>query len=80
MNWTWNVRSRDGAMNGLEFARCTTAGGFHQVLVYAAPAQATVGPDTVLAGSRHARTVPGTVGCRSCVTDAGVLSAVDRQQ
>jgi len=27
MNWTWNVRSNDGAMNGLEFARCTTAGG-----------------------------------------------------
>jgi hypothetical protein len=25
MNWTWNVRSNDGAMNGLEFARCTTA-------------------------------------------------------
>ena len=42
MNWTWTLRSRDGAMNGLEFARCTTAGGFHQVLVHAAPAQATV--------------------------------------
>ncbi len=28
MNRTWNVRSNDGAMNGLEFARCTTAGGF----------------------------------------------------
>jgi hypothetical protein len=26
MNWTWNVRSNDGAMNGLEFAKCTTAG------------------------------------------------------
>jgi hypothetical protein len=25
MNWTCNVRSNDGAMNGLEFARCTTA-------------------------------------------------------
>jgi hypothetical protein len=25
MNWTWNLRSNDGAMNGLEFARCTTA-------------------------------------------------------
>jgi len=23
----WNVRSNDGAMNGLEFARCTTADG-----------------------------------------------------
>ncbi len=21
MNWTWNVRSNDGAMNGLEFAK-----------------------------------------------------------
>lgn len=39
MNWTWNIRSNDGAMNGLEFARCTTAGGFGRVLVHAAPAQ-----------------------------------------
>ena len=38
MNWTWNVRSNDGAMNGLEFARCTTAGGFGRVLIHAAPA------------------------------------------
>jgi len=42
MNWTWNIRSRDGAMNGLEFARCTTAGGFGQVLIHAAPALASV--------------------------------------
>jgi hypothetical protein len=42
MNWTWSIRSRDGAMNGLEFARCTTAGGLHRVLVHAAPAQAHV--------------------------------------
>jgi hypothetical protein len=42
MNWTWNVRSRDGGMNGLEFARCTTAGGFTRVLIHAAPAQASV--------------------------------------
>lgn len=42
MNWTWNVRSRDGAMNGLEFARCTAAGGFTRVLVHTAPAQASV--------------------------------------
>ena len=40
MNWTWNVRSNDGAMNGLEFARCTTAGGFGRVLIHAAPAHA----------------------------------------
>lgn len=39
MNWTWHLRSGDGGMNGLEFARCTTAGGFHRVLVHAAPAQ-----------------------------------------
>lgn len=38
VNWTWDVRSRDGGMNGLEFARCTTAGGFTRVLVHAAPA------------------------------------------
>ena len=38
----WNVRSRDGAMNGLEFARCTTAGGFRRVLVHAAPAKASI--------------------------------------
>jgi hypothetical protein len=42
MNWTWNIRSRDGAMNGLEFARCTTAGGFTRVLIHAAPGHATV--------------------------------------
>lgn len=42
MNWTWNLRSRDGAMNGLEFARCTTAGGFTRVLVHAAPGLASV--------------------------------------
>lgn len=42
MNWTWNVRSNDGAMNGLEFARCTTAGGLNQVLIHAAPSQAAV--------------------------------------
>jgi hypothetical protein len=23
MNWTWNVRSNDGAMNGLEFSNHT---------------------------------------------------------
>ena len=42
MNWTWNLRTRDGGMNGLEFARCTTAGGFTRVLVHAAPAKASV--------------------------------------
>ena len=42
MNWTWNLRTRDGGMNGLEFARCTTASGFTRVLVHAAPAQASV--------------------------------------
>lgn len=42
MNWLWQIRSRDGAMNGLEFARCTTAGDFTRVLVHAAPAQASV--------------------------------------
>lgn len=53
MNWTWNVRSNDGAMNGLEFARCTTAGGFGRVLIHAAPADARIeiidGDDTVVA-------------------------------
>lgn len=29
-------------MNGLEFARCTTAGGFRRVLIHAAPDQAKV--------------------------------------
>lgn len=42
MNWTWNVRSNDGAMNGLEFARCTTAGGLDRVLIHAAPGQAAI--------------------------------------
>src|SRR5256885_10968602 len=32
MNWPLNARSTDGAMNGLELARCTTAGGFGRVL------------------------------------------------
>lgn len=39
MNWNWDVRSGDGGMNGLEFTRATTAGGFRRVLVHAAPAQ-----------------------------------------
>src|SRR3712207_7376407 len=39
MNWTWELRSRDGGMNGLEFSRSTTASGFSRVLVHAAPAQ-----------------------------------------
>jgi hypothetical protein len=42
MNWTWNIRSNDGAMNGLEFCRCTTAGDFERVLVHAAPEKAKV--------------------------------------
>jgi len=42
MNWTWNVRSNDGAMNGLEFARCTTAGGLGRVLIHAAPGRAAI--------------------------------------
>jgi hypothetical protein len=36
------VRSNDGAMNGLEFARCTTAGGFGRVLIHAAPGRAKI--------------------------------------
>ena len=38
-NWTWSLRSREGAMNGLEFARATTASGFTRALIHAAPAQ-----------------------------------------
>ena len=60
MNWTWNVRSNDGAMNGLEFARCTTAGGFGRVLIHAAPADAKIeiidGDDTVVARADLQRT------------------------
>jgi hypothetical protein len=41
MNWTWNLRSHDGAMNGLDFARCLTAGDLTRVLVHAAPSQAS---------------------------------------
>jgi hypothetical protein len=36
------IRTRDGGMNGLEFARATTAGGFNQVLIHAAPARASL--------------------------------------
>jgi hypothetical protein len=42
MNWTWSIRTRDGAMNGLEFSRCTTAGGFTRALIHAAPARAAI--------------------------------------
>lgn len=40
MNWTWNLRSSDAGMNGLEFCRSTTAGGLARVLVHAAPGRA----------------------------------------
>lgn len=33
------MRSRDGGMNGLEFARCLTGGGLDRVLIHAAPAK-----------------------------------------
>ena len=53
MNWTWEIRSNDAGMNGLEFARCTTAGGFERVLIHAAPGAAgitiTDGDDRVVA-------------------------------
>lgn len=42
MNWTWELRGRDGGMNGLEFSRCLTTGDLNRVLVHAAPAQASV--------------------------------------
>ena len=42
MNWSWELRSRDGGMAGLEFGRCTTAGDLRRVLVHAAPAQLSV--------------------------------------
>jgi len=41
-NWTWSLRSREGAMNGLEFARATTASGFNKALIHAAPAHLSV--------------------------------------
>ena len=41
-NWTWSLRSRDGAMNGLEFSRATTASRFTRALIHAAPAQLSV--------------------------------------
>jgi hypothetical protein len=42
VNWTWTIRSADGGMNGLEFARATTAGGFSRVLIHAAPTRAQI--------------------------------------
>ncbi len=42
MNWTWSLRTSDAGMNGLEFCRCTTAGGLDRVLVHAAPTRASV--------------------------------------
>ena len=53
MNWTWDLRASDGGMNGLDFCRALTAGGFSRVLVHAAPARLTVpvtaDDDTVVA-------------------------------
>lgn len=53
MNWTWDLRATDGGMNGLDFCRALTAGGFSRVLVHAAPARLTVrvtaDDDTVVA-------------------------------
>ena len=45
-SFRWDLRSRDGGMNGLEFARATTAGGFSRVLVHAAPAALSVSVTT----------------------------------
>ncbi|HJP65314.1 MAG TPA: hypothetical protein VKA30_03305 [Actinomycetota bacterium] len=42
MNWNWTIRARDAGMNGLEFTRCTTAGGFTRVLIHAAPAKGEI--------------------------------------
>ncbi|RFU22636.1 DUF7712 family protein [Geodermatophilus marinus] len=60
MNWTWDLRSRDGGMNGLEHARALTAGGFSRVLVHAAPAalavRVTADDDTVVARGDADRT------------------------
>lgn len=42
MNWFWSIRSNDGGMNGLEFARCLTGGDLTRVLVHAAPANASI--------------------------------------
>jgi len=42
MNWMWTIRSNDGGMNGLEFARATTAGDLRRILVHAAPAQLSI--------------------------------------
>lgn len=59
VNWTWSLRSADGAMNGLEFARATTAGGFARVLVHAAPRELEVevraADDTLVARGRAER-------------------------
>jgi hypothetical protein len=41
-NWTWSLRSNDGAMNGLEFARATTASGFKKILIHAAPTRLAI--------------------------------------
>lgn len=42
MNWTWNIRGCDGAMNGLQVARCARGGGLTRVLIHAAPAQTSL--------------------------------------
>lgn len=66
MNWTWNLRSGDGGMNGLEFSRCTTAGGFSRVLVHAAPGQLQL---EVIADD-------GSVVCRGDLDRAGDYSPI----
>lgn len=50
MSWTWNVRSNDGAMNGLEFARCTAAGGWTGSSSTLLPARQPSRSSTVTAG------------------------------
>ena len=66
MNWTWHLRSRDGGMNGLEFARATTASGFSRVLVHAAPARLFVelldAADAVLARGDTGSPTKATIG------------------
>lgn len=68
LNWTWDIRSGDGGMNGLEFCRALTAGGLRRVLVHAAPARAQV---TVVAddGALVASGRPERTGDYSPITE-----------
>ena len=77
-NWTWSLRSREGAMNGLEFARATTASGFTRALIHAAPAQLWLeivdGQDNLIARGEELDRIGDYLPMTMLMIDDGVIS------